>query len=116
MDEALTNAINRLAERLGGGGRERHMVDFPIFKGGHQDPIEWLDNFEKACLANGVTTGARKLQIASAYLKEEVASWFQTLSGGDIFWKEEEDDKYSANLYFFRELFENKYNTTFKRT
>ena len=34
--------------------KEYHLVDFPIFKGGNQDPIEWLNAFEKACEANQV--------------------------------------------------------------
>ncbi|GES88976.1 hypothetical protein GLOIN_2v1772369 [Rhizophagus clarus] len=34
--------------------RKTRLVDFPEFKGGNQDPVEWLKVFEKACDANKV--------------------------------------------------------------
>ncbi|GES76966.1 hypothetical protein RCL_jg7521.t1 [Rhizophagus clarus] len=34
--------------------RETCLVDFPEFKGGNQDPVEWLEAFKRACDANKV--------------------------------------------------------------
>jgi hypothetical protein len=34
--------------------KETRLVDFPEFKGGNQDPVEWLESFERACTANRV--------------------------------------------------------------
>jgi hypothetical protein len=37
-----------------GQAKEVRIVDFPKFRGRNQDPIEWLEEFEKACNANRV--------------------------------------------------------------
>ena len=34
--------------------KEYRLVDFPEFRGGNQDPIEWLEAFEKACTTNRI--------------------------------------------------------------
>ena len=49
--------------------KESRLVDFPEFREGNQDPIEWLESFDKACSANRVNE-ARKLILAGSYLKE----------------------------------------------
>ncbi|CAI2201309.1 13146_t:CDS:1, partial [Funneliformis geosporum] len=48
--------------------KETRLVDFPTFKGGNQDPIEWLEGFERACAANRVAE-ERMLDILPSYLK-----------------------------------------------
>ncbi|PKB96661.1 hypothetical protein RhiirA5_385193 [Rhizophagus irregularis] len=35
--------------------RESRLVDFPVFKGGNQDPVEWIEAFSRACVANRVS-------------------------------------------------------------
>jgi hypothetical protein len=35
-----------------GQAKEVRIVDFPEFRGENQDPIEWLEGFERACNAN----------------------------------------------------------------
>jgi hypothetical protein len=35
-----------------GQAKEVRIVNFPEFRGGNQDPIEWLEGFERACNAN----------------------------------------------------------------
>ena len=34
--------------------REIHVVSYPIFRGGEQDPNQWWQEFEYACVANQV--------------------------------------------------------------
>ena len=48
--------------------KESRLVDFPEFHGENQDPIEWLELFDRACSANRVNE-ARKLILAGSYLK-----------------------------------------------
>ena len=55
--------------------KESRLVDFPEFRGGNQDPIEWLESFERACIANRVS-GERRLQLVGSYLKGTALSWF----------------------------------------
>ena len=35
--------------------RETKMVDLPIFNGGEQDPLIWLEEFEDICLTNHIS-------------------------------------------------------------
>ena len=53
------------------------MIGFPIFKGGNQDPIEWLNAFERACEANQVARNRMVLLVAS-YLKGTALTWFNS--------------------------------------
>ncbi|GES92751.1 hypothetical protein RCL_jg22030.t1 [Rhizophagus clarus] len=48
--------------------RKTRLVDFPEFKGGNQDPVEWLEAFERACDANKVPEN-RKVILVTSYLK-----------------------------------------------
>ena len=45
------------------------------YKGGDQDPVEWLRDFEVAALANEITND-RKIQVVCEYLEGAAASWF----------------------------------------
>ena len=51
------------------------MVDFPEFKGGNQDPIEWLEAFERACVANKVPE-QRKIVLVASYLRGTALTWY----------------------------------------
>ena len=55
--------------------KETRLVDFPTFKGGNQDPIEWLEGFQRACAANRVAEN-RMLDILPSYLKGTALTWF----------------------------------------
>ena len=48
--------------------KEFRLVDFSEFKGGNQDPIEWLESFDQACKANSIAT-ERRMDIVASYLK-----------------------------------------------
>ena len=54
--------------------REISLVKIEPFYGDDQDPIGWLEDFEKAAITNGYTE-ARKLAIVRAYLKGTAAAW-----------------------------------------
>jgi hypothetical protein len=51
------------------------LVDFPEFRGGNQDPIEWLEAFERACIANRIPEERQVLLVAS-YLKGTALTWY----------------------------------------
>ena len=55
--------------------KESRLVDFPEFRGGNQDPIEWLESFDRACSANRVNE-AQKLILAGSYLKGTALTWY----------------------------------------
>ncbi|GBC05778.1 hypothetical protein RclHR1_06420001, partial [Rhizophagus clarus] len=55
--------------------RETRLVDFPEFKGGNQDPVEWLEAFERACDANKVPEN-RKVILVASYLKGTALTWY----------------------------------------
>jgi hypothetical protein len=55
--------------------KETRLVDFPEFKGGNQDPIEWLEAFERACIANRVPE-ERQIFLVASYLKGTALTWY----------------------------------------
>jgi hypothetical protein len=55
--------------------REYRMIEFPEFKGGNQDPIEWLESFERACESNHISK-KRRISLVASFLKKTVLTWF----------------------------------------
>ena len=55
--------------------REVNLIKMEPFDG-TGDPISWIENFEKAATANGLTD-ARKLAVVPAYLSGTAATWLQ---------------------------------------
>jgi hypothetical protein len=88
--------------------RESRIVDFPEFRGGDQDPIEWFDEFERAYAANNINK-KRKFQIAKVYLKGEAQTWVK--KSGIREW-------YSLNNpnVSFKHQYKAKYCGTFTKT
>lgn len=68
---------NNTAAVVGQPRREGRIADIPSFHGGNQDPVAWLEEFTRACDANGMTN-ARKLQVVPAYLKGPASTWWST--------------------------------------
>ena len=68
---ANTNAVNNPPRRAG------RIADLPHFYGGDQDPISWMEDFTRACDANGITD-AHKLNVVPAYLKGAASTWWTT--------------------------------------
>ncbi|PKK76506.1 Piwi-domain-containing protein, partial [Rhizophagus irregularis] len=79
--QALTNAIRTLQQALPNVNQAlqqiRRVADLPTFSGGEQDPVSWLDEFTRACNANGITD-ANKLTVVPAYLKGAASTWWTT--------------------------------------
>ena len=58
-----------------GESKETCLVDFPEFKEGNQDPLEWLEAFERACRANRVPE-ERQIILVASYLKGTALTWY----------------------------------------
>lgn len=59
------------------GNPERNHIKLEIFRGTEdEDPIEWVESFERACEANNIQND-RKVVIAAAYLKDIAGSWYE---------------------------------------
>ena len=54
--------------------REATVIRIDPFYGDEQDPISWIEEFEKAAVVNNYSD-ARKLDIVQAYLKGTAATW-----------------------------------------
>ena len=65
--------------------RETKLVDLPEFKGGEQDPLIWLEEFEDACVANRINDD-RKINIVPAYLKGIAYSWWSQIKINTQYW------------------------------
>ena len=70
MFEETRNYLQRTTEP-----RETRLVDFPEFKGENQDPIEWLEAYERACHANQVPE-ERQIILVASYLKGTALTWY----------------------------------------
>ncbi|KAG9289423.1 hypothetical protein G9A89_007984 [Geosiphon pyriformis] len=53
----------------------RNNTSLPLFRGDAQDPIKWLDDFERAATANQYND-EYKFQIVGGYLQGSSATWF----------------------------------------
>ena len=58
-----------------GGSREAKFVDLPTFKGGDQDPREWLERYNHAGDANGISD-KRRLTLVPSFLKGSALTWY----------------------------------------
>lgn len=83
VNNSITNlqaAVNANNNALNFRGSQAAHV--PVFHGGNQDPITWLNEFNLVCAANG-WNDARKLQIVPAYLKGATSVWWQMIGLGN---------------------------------
>lgn len=90
--------------------KETHMVPIPIFKGGEQDPLTWLQDFNDACRANNISA-QRKLTIIPVYLKGVAYSWYKQFAGTIFHWK---SDIHPNNS--FEHLFQAKWCTSHQKS
>ena len=82
-DALMVKALQQMMKELKRNGKksntkhkkESRLVDFPTFSGGDQDPIHWLEAFERASIANNVTK-ERMLPIVASYLKGTALTWY----------------------------------------
>jgi Retrotransposon gag protein len=75
MDAAAGNILNAL-QTISARLAIRNNVPMPIFAGGTQDPVQWLEEFEQAAQANQYNA-AYKLTCVQGYLHNEAQTWFQ---------------------------------------
>ncbi|GBC00337.1 hypothetical protein RclHR1_03820002 [Rhizophagus clarus] len=108
LTQALPNTNNALAGNTQAINnpprREGRVAELPYFYGGNQDPIAWLEDFTRACNANGIANN-RKLEVVLAYLKSAASTWWnanQALPNNDlnkvIVWTGEDVNTYAAAL------------------
>jgi hypothetical protein len=69
--QALVNAIQQMTANI----TIRNTVPMPPFSGGNQDPVEWLEEFDRCAQINGYTD-AYKGQVIGGYLLNEAHTWF----------------------------------------
>src|SRR6185436_10814519 len=55
-----------------------NIVPLPIFAGGNQDPVEWLEEFNRCADINGYENVDR-LNSVNGYLMNEVRTWFDVV-------------------------------------
>ena len=74
--QAMTRLVTAMQaqQALASPPRESNVAKIDPFYGNEQDPISWLEEFEKACTANNYTDN-RKLQVVQAHLKSTAATW-----------------------------------------
>src|SRR6185312_6794086 len=59
------------------GNPERNHIKLETFRGTEdEDPIEWVESYERACEANNVGDN-RKVVLAAAHLKDIAGSWYE---------------------------------------
>ncbi|GBB89099.1 hypothetical protein RclHR1_15790001 [Rhizophagus clarus] len=79
LAQALPNTNNDLARNTqtinNPPHREGRVAELPYFYEGNQDPVVWLEDFTRACNANGIANG-RKLKVVLAYLRGAASTWW----------------------------------------
>ena len=101
--QQLANVLTPLIQAMQAQQNQQHetsIVPLPTFSGNsHEDPINWLDEFERSANANNITDN-RKRQIVSAYLRGVAAIWFDQQKALNNNWPVSWDD--NDNNFFCR--------------
>lgn len=74
-----------------GGSTETKWAKFPKFRGGEEDPYEWLDAFETACEVNSVR-GKRMLDLVASNLEGPALAWWRTARRTINIWESWKDE------------------------
>lgn len=74
MDQNATAILAALQAIQGSLGR-RNVATLPIFKGDLQDPVSWLEDFERAATANHYSDDD-KFQVVGGFLQGSAATWY----------------------------------------
>ena len=75
------NEANALIQGLQNAFRIRNDARMPSFFGGNQDPMEWLEEFNRSAKINQYTD-EYKLQVVSGYLHGTAGQWFNDTQEG----------------------------------
>jgi len=74
------NQLLNLIERIANDQSKKNIMPLPTFSGGDQDPLEWLEEFERCAEINGYEV-VDMLDIVRGYLLNESRSWFDQIDG-----------------------------------
>jgi hypothetical protein len=73
LTQALPNTNNALAGNTQAitnvPRREGRVAELPYFYGGNQDPVAWLEDFTRACNANGIDRRCSKIRSCTGILE-----------------------------------------------
>jgi uncharacterized FlaG/YvyC family protein len=75
------SGTNVLIKGLQDAFRIRNDAKMPSFCGGNRDPMEWLEEFNRAARINQYTS-EYKLQVVGGYLQGAVGQWFSEIQEG----------------------------------
>src|SRR6185436_11108817 len=70
----------QLVQNIGDRLAIQHNHSMPTFTGGMQDPMEWLEEFERCAQINWYTD-EYKLAVVGGYLLNEAQTWYQRIIG-----------------------------------
>jgi len=105
----LNRTLKKINKSQTTESRETQLVQLPIFKGGEQDPLQWIQEFDAACLANHITE-ERRIEIVPAYLKGLAHAWWRPIADRVQYWNDDTHDQRS-----FSHLFLGKWLTTHQK-
>ncbi|CAB5202718.1 unnamed protein product [Rhizophagus irregularis] len=77
--------------------KESRLVNFPVFKGGNQEPIEWIEAFSRACVANR-DSQERAIVLVASYLKGIALTWYNRQN--ITFWENDNNPQRSFTHLF----------------
>ncbi|KAG9297685.1 hypothetical protein G9A89_011200 [Geosiphon pyriformis] len=79
MQANILAALQGIQTALG----RRNNTSLPLFRGNAQDPIKWLDDFERAATTNQYDN-EYKFQIVGGYLQSSLATWFSQETNANV--------------------------------
>jgi hypothetical protein len=90
-------------------------VNLPSFKGGDQDPRNWLERYNNAGDANGISD-RRRLTLVPSFLKSSALTWYnKTRNEKDLrYWDNQTDRQHKHRSFVYHFL--KHYCTTHRRT
>ena len=105
--DALVKVLGELTKSMKIQRMEKIIIPIRKFRGNDQDPVEWLNDFEIATKANGITN-ERKLEIIRGYLEGPAAAWFDqrnTLTGKELNeWENTTHDEHDFSHQFIEKF------------
>jgi len=97
---ARENEANALIQGLQNAFRIRNDARMPSFFGGNQDPMEWLEEFNRSARINQYTD-EYKLQVVSGYLQGTAGQWFNEAQEGQNpinYWNDRDQTSFETSF------------------
>lgn len=76
------NQFLDLLEQIANQQQVRNNVLLPTFSGGDQDPVEWIDEFERCVEINGYRV-ADLIEVVKGYLLNEARDWYDQMEANN---------------------------------